>query len=138
MLVGGVDVGSTQTKAVVMDGQRRVLGRSLIDTGGIVTAADLGMGRMVYWSGLLGGWSAFGGWLLAEVGLGRWIGQSAWAAILMIVAVGAAIGGGLSLLSGLVARQWHRQFSKFCVGLIGGAAAGLVGSVLGSALYAAA
>ena len=39
MLVGGVDVGSTQTKAVVMDGQRRILGRSLIDTGGIVTAA---------------------------------------------------------------------------------------------------
>src|SRR5450830_606628 len=39
MLVGGVDVGSTQTKAVIMDGQRRVLGRSLIDTGGIVTAA---------------------------------------------------------------------------------------------------
>ena len=39
MLVAGVDVGSTQTKAVVMDGQRRVLGRSLIDTGGIVTAA---------------------------------------------------------------------------------------------------
>jgi (R)-2-hydroxyacyl-CoA dehydratese activating ATPase len=39
MLVGGVDVGSTQTKAVVMDDQRRVKGRSLIDTGGVVTAA---------------------------------------------------------------------------------------------------
>ena len=39
MLVAGVDVGSTQTKAVVMDERRRVLGRSLIDTGGIVTAA---------------------------------------------------------------------------------------------------
>lgn len=39
MLVAGVDVGSTQTKAVVLDEQRRVLGRSLIDTGGIVTAA---------------------------------------------------------------------------------------------------
>ena len=39
MLVGGVDVGSTQTKAVVMDGRRRILGRSLIDTGGIITAA---------------------------------------------------------------------------------------------------
>jgi (R)-2-hydroxyacyl-CoA dehydratese activating ATPase len=39
MLVGGVDVGSTQTKAVVMDERRRILGRSLIDTGGIVTAA---------------------------------------------------------------------------------------------------
>ena len=39
MLVGGVDVGSTQTKAVIMDERRRMLGRSLIDTGGIVTAA---------------------------------------------------------------------------------------------------
>ena len=39
MLVGGVDVGSTQTKAVILDEQRRILGRSLIDTGGLVTAA---------------------------------------------------------------------------------------------------
>ncbi len=33
MLVAGVDVGSTQTKAVVMDDEPKVLGRSLIDTG---------------------------------------------------------------------------------------------------------
>ncbi len=33
MLVAGVDVGSTQTKAVIMDGSRRVLGRALTDTG---------------------------------------------------------------------------------------------------------
>ena len=39
MIVGGVDVGSTQTKAVVMNGDRQVLGRSLIDTGGLITAA---------------------------------------------------------------------------------------------------
>jgi (R)-2-hydroxyacyl-CoA dehydratese activating ATPase len=39
MLVGGVDVGSTQTKAVVMNGDRQLLGRSLIDTGGLVTVA---------------------------------------------------------------------------------------------------
>jgi len=37
MLVAGVDVGSTQTKAVVMDEQRRVVGRALIDTGAIIT-----------------------------------------------------------------------------------------------------
>jgi (R)-2-hydroxyacyl-CoA dehydratese activating ATPase len=37
MLVAGVDVGSTQTKAVVMDDQRRVVGRALIDTGAIIT-----------------------------------------------------------------------------------------------------
>lgn len=33
MLVAGVDVGSTQTKAVVMDDEPRVVGRALTDTG---------------------------------------------------------------------------------------------------------
>jgi hypothetical protein len=93
-----------------------------------------GMGRMVYWSGLLGGWSAFVGWLSAEMGFGQRIGESTWMAMLMIVAVGTAIGGGLSLLTGLVARQW--QIGKFAVGLVGGAAAGVVGALLGSGLYA--
>ena len=35
----GVDVGSTQTKAVVVDEDRRIVGRALIDTGANVTAA---------------------------------------------------------------------------------------------------
>ena len=39
MLVGGVDVGSTQTKAVILDDRRQVRGRSLIDTGAIITRA---------------------------------------------------------------------------------------------------
>lgn len=39
MLVAGVDVGSTQTKAVVLDDERHIRGRSLIDTGGIITRA---------------------------------------------------------------------------------------------------
>jgi predicted CoA-substrate-specific enzyme activase len=38
---GGVDVGSTQTKAVVIDEARRIVGRSLIMTGSnVVTAAQ--------------------------------------------------------------------------------------------------
>jgi (R)-2-hydroxyacyl-CoA dehydratese activating ATPase len=38
---GGVDVGSTQTKAVVVDEERRIVGRSLIATGAnVVTAAQ--------------------------------------------------------------------------------------------------
>ena len=38
---GGVDVGSTQTKAVVIDEARRIVGRSLIMTGAnVVTAAQ--------------------------------------------------------------------------------------------------
>ncbi len=37
----GVDVGSTQTKAVVIDENRRILGRTIIDTGSnVVTAAE--------------------------------------------------------------------------------------------------
>jgi hypothetical protein len=99
-------------------------------------APAFGMGRMVYWSGLLGGWSAFWGWLFAEMGMGPLVGAHAWAAMAMIVAVGAAIGGGLSLQSGLVARQWHAQLRRFAVGLIGGTVAGLVGGLLGSGLYA--
>ncbi len=39
MLVAGVDVGSTQTKAVIMDGSPRVLGRALVDTGARVDRA---------------------------------------------------------------------------------------------------
>jgi len=39
MLVGGVDVGSTQTKAVILDDSRQIRGRSLIDTGANVTKA---------------------------------------------------------------------------------------------------
>jgi predicted CoA-substrate-specific enzyme activase len=35
----GVDVGSTQTKAVIVDGARRIVARSLIDTGANVSRA---------------------------------------------------------------------------------------------------
>jgi (R)-2-hydroxyacyl-CoA dehydratese activating ATPase len=45
---GGVDVGSTQTKAVVVDGRNRIVGRSLIDTGAnVVTAAERAFGLAV-------------------------------------------------------------------------------------------
>lgn len=41
ILAGGVDVGSTQTKAVVVDGNGGIVGRSLIDTGAnVVSAAE--------------------------------------------------------------------------------------------------
>ena len=37
MIVAGVDVGSTQTKAVVMDDHQRILGQALLDTGARLT-----------------------------------------------------------------------------------------------------
>ena len=39
MLVAGVDVGSTQTKAVVLDDGPKVVGRALVDTGARLTDA---------------------------------------------------------------------------------------------------
>ncbi len=39
LITAGVDVGSTQTKAVLVDGSRRIVGRGLINTGGHVSKA---------------------------------------------------------------------------------------------------
>ena len=36
---GGVDVGSTQTKAVIIDGSRNIVGRGLVETGATVSRA---------------------------------------------------------------------------------------------------
>ncbi|MBI2876173.1 MAG: 2-hydroxyglutaryl-CoA dehydratase, partial [Candidatus Tectomicrobia bacterium] len=45
MLVAGVDVGSTQTTAVVMDGERRIVGLCLLDPGAnVVKAAERAYG----------------------------------------------------------------------------------------------
>ena len=50
---GGVDVGSTQTKAVVVDGDRSIVGRSLIDTGAnVVEAAEDAFGLALDEAGL--------------------------------------------------------------------------------------
>jgi predicted CoA-substrate-specific enzyme activase len=38
-VVAGVDVGSTQTKAVILHPQRRILGRAIVDTGARLTDA---------------------------------------------------------------------------------------------------
>jgi predicted CoA-substrate-specific enzyme activase len=46
MIVAGVDVGSTQTKAVVLDSEPKVVGRALVDTGARLTdAAELAFGQ---------------------------------------------------------------------------------------------
>ncbi len=47
----GVDVGSTQTKAVVIDEERRIVSRSLIDTGANVTMAAEGSFRQALKAG---------------------------------------------------------------------------------------
>ena len=50
----GVDVGSTQTKAVIIDDERRIVGRALVDTGAnLVAAADGAFATALQDAGLL-------------------------------------------------------------------------------------
>jgi predicted CoA-substrate-specific enzyme activase len=50
----GVDVGSTQTKAVILDDERRIVGRALVDTGAnVVAAAEQAFAEALAGTGLL-------------------------------------------------------------------------------------
>jgi len=50
----GVDVGSTQTKAVIIDEERRIVGRALIDTGAnVVSAAEHAFSEALADAGIL-------------------------------------------------------------------------------------
>ncbi|MBI2954888.1 MAG: 2-hydroxyglutaryl-CoA dehydratase [Chloroflexi bacterium] len=53
IIAGGVDVGSTQTKAILVDDRRQIVGRALINTGANVTrAADRAFQEALESSGL--------------------------------------------------------------------------------------
>lgn len=91
--------------------------------------------RQLYWCGILGGWSAFLGWLFAELLMGRAVGDSLLLAILMVVIVGMFIGGGLSIVSEMANRHWREQVQRIGPGLIGGLLGGLVGGLLGNFIY---
>jgi hypothetical protein len=98
-------------------------------------AATFGMGRLVYWGGILGGWSAFAGWLVAELTIGWWVRQSALLAVLMVVLVAGAVGAAVTQTEGLITGQWRALRGRLWLGLVGGLAGGLVGGLLGSGLY---
>jgi hypothetical protein len=97
--------------------------------------ATFGMARLVYWGGLLGGWSAFAGWLVAELLIGWWVGAHFLLAVLMVVLVAGALGAGVSQLEGLITSQWRELRGRLLPGLLGGLAGGLLGGLLGNLLY---
>ena len=69
MIVAGVDVGSTQTKAVLLDGNRRMLGKSLLSTGAnVVRAAERAFQAALEESGLAADQVAF----VVGTGYGRY------------------------------------------------------------------
>ena len=98
--------------------------------------------RGVYWCGIFGGWSAFLGWLIAELLFGRWIDSSqssgmgaAIPVLFMIVFISTVIGGGLSFIVELANRHWKEQVHRMGPGLIGGLLGGVAGGIVAIILF---
>lgn len=92
--------------------------------------------RLVYYSGLIGGWAALAGWTIAELLFFR---SRAANGMLAVAAVGGIVGGciglGLGAVAGLAAGQWNQVLSRGLPGLLGGGVGGAIGSLLGDVLY---
>jgi hypothetical protein len=88
--------------------------------------------RLVYYGAILGGWSAFFGWLLAVL-LVRSEGPLRVA--LTAGLVGGAIGAGLNLVAGLANGQWSQLLKRLVPGLLGGGIGGAIGGALGELAF---
>lgn len=91
--------------------------------------------RLVYYSAVIGGWSAFVGWLLGEILFagGATGGRMALAGIGALV--GAAIGSGLNLVAGSTNLHWKQLLLRLGPGILAGGFGGMVGILLGDILY---
>ena len=96
----------------------------------------MSLARLVYYGALVGGWAALAGWLVAEILYFR-SGAAAgrFDAAKVGAVVGAAIGGGLSVVGGLTNAQWKQLARRAVPGLLGGALGGAVGTLVGDFLY---
>jgi pSer/pThr/pTyr-binding forkhead associated (FHA) protein len=91
--------------------------------------------RLIYYSAIIGGWSAFVGWLVSELLLNRGEASGGWLIVALTCAiVGAAIGAGLNLVAGMVNGQWKQQIKRVVPGLIAGGVGGAIGGFLGDVL----
>ena len=91
--------------------------------------------RLIYYSALIGGWSAFFGWLAAEILLNRRGIEGRVGVALTCALVGGAIGAGLNLVAGMANAQWKQQLKRAVPGLIAGSIGGAVGGYLGDVLF---
>jgi len=90
--------------------------------------------RLIYWSAIVGGWSAFLGWLFAEMLMGRHVHESMMLSVLMASLVACFLGAGISLVSSLLNFRWSNFVTRGGPGLVGGFIAGFLGSLLGNGL----
>lgn len=92
--------------------------------------------RFVYYCAVIGGWAAFWAWLACELlflrsqRLGGIVAALATGAF-----VGALLGAGLNLVSGMTNAQWKWQLRHVTPGLLGGGLGGAVGALVGALMY---
>jgi hypothetical protein len=95
--------------------------------------------RLIIWSSLIGGWAAFASWLFTEIPFHFWIDQDTklarFLSIVMATFVAVAIGGGVSLTSGLTNPQLLNLLKRLLFGFAGGLLGGLVSSLLGACVF---
>ena len=92
--------------------------------------------RFVYYAAVIGGWAAFLAWLIAEP---LFLHDDRLALVVQVLLtsalVGAGLGVGLILVSGMANAQWRRQLRRAIPGLLIGGIAGAIGGLLGQLLY---
>ncbi|MGE3818843.1 MAG: FHA domain-containing protein [Isosphaeraceae bacterium] len=92
--------------------------------------------RLIYYSVVIGGWSAFVGWLLSEYFLQGSEALSDRMKVAMSCAlVGGSIGAGLNLVAGMVNARWRQQSRRVVIGLLTGGVGGGIGGFLGQVLF---
>ena len=92
----------------------------------------MSLGRLIYYSAIVGGWSALLGWLISEFALSPGGGHLSVA--LACALVGAAIGMGLNLLAGMANARLTQQLKRIVPGLLAGGVGGALGGFLGDIL----
>jgi hypothetical protein len=91
--------------------------------------------HLVYCSGLVAGWCAWAGWLVAEMLFFRSAAQpGTFQAGLLGGILGGLIGLGLGLLAGLANAQGKRLLLRAAMGLAGGCLGGIAGGITGDLL----
>ncbi len=92
----------------------------------------MSLGRLIYYSAIIGGWSALVGWLVSELTLSP---DGGWLSVALTCAlVGAAIGIGLNLVAGMANGRLTQQLKRVGPGLVAGGVGGFVGGLLGNIL----
>ena len=90
--------------------------------------------RFIYRNSVIGGWSAFVGWLISEI-----LFQSESGGLLNVAtvcaAVGAFLGAGLSFVGGMSNGQWRQQLKRALPGFAIGALGGFLGGFFGDLFY---